>query len=141
MMKLPITSCPSPAAHSCGLLNHPNSFRGGMFKLHTKFDTYLLLYLLSHFECDGHTVHMLTHWCLLSPLTSIQWSHHYSRMPIPVHSLCLPGYTDVLQTILVILINSGWTFSGWTSYIPSWNSSSSYKVFKAPDINHSLILI
>ena len=32
------------------LLNHPNSFRGGMFKLNAKLDAYSLLYLLSHFE-------------------------------------------------------------------------------------------
>ena len=43
-------------------LNHPNSFQGGMFKLNTKFDADSLLYLLSHFECDSHTVHMLTQW-------------------------------------------------------------------------------
>ena len=52
--ELPITS------YSCGLLNHLNSFCGGMFKLDTKYDADLLLYLLSHFEWDNHTVHMLT---------------------------------------------------------------------------------
>ena len=53
------------------LLNHPNSFRGGMFKLNAKLDAYSLLYLLSHFECHGHTVHMLTQWHLLTLLTSM----------------------------------------------------------------------
>ena len=48
--------------HSCGFLNHLNSFHGGMFKLNAKFDADSLLYLLSHFECNGHTVHMLTQW-------------------------------------------------------------------------------
>ena len=52
------------------LLNHPNSFHGGMSKLNAKFGADLLLDSLSHFECDGHTVHMLTQWCLLPPLTS-----------------------------------------------------------------------
>ena len=51
------------ALHSCNilesLLNHLNSFHGGMFKLNAKFDADSLLYWLSHFECDGHTVHML----------------------------------------------------------------------------------
>ena len=42
------------------LLYHPNSFHGGMFKLNAEFDADLLLCSLSHFECDGHTVHMLT---------------------------------------------------------------------------------
>ena len=51
-------SCQSPVAHSCGLLNHLNTFCGGMFKLNTKCDADSLLYSLGHFECDGHTVHM-----------------------------------------------------------------------------------
>ena len=37
----------------------------------------------------------------------IQRSHHCSHMCIPVHSLWLPGYIDVLQTILVILTMAG----------------------------------
>ena len=49
-------SCQSPVVYSCRFLNHPNSFRRGMFKLNAKFDAESLLYLLSHFECDGHTV-------------------------------------------------------------------------------------
>ena len=65
VMKPPIT-----IAHSCSLLNHPNSFHGGMFKVSAKFDADLLLYLLSHFNFDGHTVHMLTQQCLLPPVTS-----------------------------------------------------------------------
>ena len=36
--------CQSPVAHSCGLLNHPNNFRRGMFKLNARFDADLLLY-------------------------------------------------------------------------------------------------
>ena len=50
-------SCQLPLVHSCGLLNHLNSVQGGMFKLNTESDADLLL--LSHFECNGHTVHML----------------------------------------------------------------------------------
>ena len=57
-------------AHSCGLLNHQNSFHGGMFRLQAKFDAGSLLYLLSHFECDSHTVHMLTQLRQRPPLTS-----------------------------------------------------------------------
>ena len=62
-------SCQSPVAHSCGLLNHPNSVPRGMFKHNTKFDADSLLYSLIHFECHGHTVHMLTQQHLLPPLT------------------------------------------------------------------------
>ena len=47
-------SCQSPVAHSCGLLNHPNSFHGRMFKLKTESDTDLFLYSRSHFECHSH---------------------------------------------------------------------------------------
>ena len=42
----------------------------GMFKLSTKFDADLLLYLLSHFECNGHIVQLLTQRVLLLPLAS-----------------------------------------------------------------------
>ena len=55
---------------SGSLLNHPNSFHRGMFKLNAKFDTDSLLCSLSHFDCNGHTVHMLTQLRLLPPLTS-----------------------------------------------------------------------
>ena len=96
-------SCQSPVAPSCGLLNHLNSFGGGMFKLNAKFDADSLLCSLGHFECDSHTVHMLTQWHL--PLA--QWSCHCSCMRIPVHSSWLPGYTDVSQTVLVILATAG----------------------------------
>ena len=64
-------SCQSPVAQRCGLLNHPNSFCGGVFKLNAKFGADSLLYLLSHFEYDGHTVHMFTSQCLLSALSSM----------------------------------------------------------------------
>ena len=64
-MRLPLTSCqylwPSESL---------NSFLAGTFKLNTKLDGDLLLYSLSHFECEGHTGHVLTQQCLLPPLTS-----------------------------------------------------------------------
>ena len=64
------------------LLNHPNSFCGGMFKLHTKYDADSLLYLLTHFECDGHTVHVFAQQPLPHPLTSTVKSSLFT----PVHS-------------------------------------------------------
>ena len=76
-------SCQSPVAHSCGLLNHQNSFHEGMFKLNTKFDADLFLYSPSHFEWDAHEVHnslngvYLSHWLA-------QWSRRCSHMHIPV---------------------------------------------------------
>ena len=84
-----------------------------MFKLNSKFDADLLLYLLSHFECDGHTVHMLTQWRLLPPLTSTVklslFMHAYVQSP------WLPGYIHVTETVLIILTMAG--LGGQTSYI------------------------
>ncbi|KAF6119835.1 hypothetical protein HJG60_010221 [Phyllostomus discolor] len=98
------------------LLSRPNSFCRGMFKLNIKSDADSLLYLLSHFECNGHTVHILTQWCVLSPLTSTVklslFMHVHS-----VYSPWLPGYIDVAQSVFVTLINNGWTFSGQTLYV------------------------
>ena len=79
-----------------------------MFKLKAKkkIDADSLLYSSSHFEFDRHTVHMLTQRCLL-PHWQVQWSRHCSSMHIPVHSFWLPGYIDVMQTVLYI--NNVWT--------------------------------
>ena len=109
-------SCQSPAAQSCGLLNHPRSFHGGIFKLNAKFGADSLLCWLSYFECDGHTVHVLTQWCLLPPWL-VHWGRRHSHMHILVHSPWLPGYMDVAQTWAnhSCCINNGWTFSKQTS--------------------------
>ena len=71
----------------------------------------LFLFSLSHFECDSHTVHMLTQWHLPPPLTDRheQWSHHCSCMGIPVHTPWLPCYISVMQTDLVLLTVAGVT--------------------------------
>ena len=95
-------SCQSPVAYSCRLLNHPNSFCGRMPKLNEKFDVGSLLYSLSHSECDGHTAHMLTQWCLLSPLTSTM-KLSLSHTCVPVHCPWLPVYIDITQTIFIIV--------------------------------------
>ena len=112
MVKLPIISCPS-----CGLLNHLNSFCGGMFKLNAKCDADSLLYSLSHFECDDHTVHMLTQWCLLPPLTSTV----KSSLLVHVHSspLSLVARLHWSCSNHYCCTNNGWTFSGQTSYFLS----------------------
>ena len=108
-------SCQSQVLHSCGLLIHPNSFCGGMFKFNAKFDRDSLLYLLSHVEWDGHIVHMLTQWCLLPPLTSTVKSS-FSHMHILVYSPWLPGYINFVQTILITLTMTG-LFPTQTTYI------------------------
>ena len=104
---LPWWSCQSPVAHSCSLLNHLNSFHGGNFKLNSKLDADLLLYSLSYFAYDGHTVHMLIQWYPLPPLTSTVKSSLFTHMHIPVHSPWLPGYIGVTQTILVMSTMAG----------------------------------
>ena len=60
------------------------SFHGGMFMLTTKSDADLSLYSLSHFECDGHTVHMLTQWDPPPPLTSTV------KLSFFIHAHCSP---------------------------------------------------
>ena len=84
-MKLPITRCPQ------------------------------LLYSLSHFECDGQTVHMLTQWHLLPPLTSTVKSSlftHVHSSPLSLVARLHQSCTDHSS-----YINNGWNFSGQTSYI------------------------
>ena len=76
-----------------------------MFKLKAKSNADLLLYSLSHFECDSRTLHMLTQWCLPPTLTST--GNSSSRMRIPVFSPWLPGYIDVVQTIPIMLTMAG----------------------------------
>ena len=95
-------SCQSPVAHSCGLLNHTNSFRGGMFKLNTKFDTDLC-YTCSVILNATYTQYTSSLSGIYHPHWLVQWSHHCSHMHLPVHSAWLSGYIDVAQTILLIL--------------------------------------
>ena len=112
-------SCQSPVAHSYGFLNHPNSFHGKKFELKTKFDEDSLLYSLSHFECNGHTVHMLTQWRLLLPLISTVKLSLFMCM----HSspLSLAARLHQCCTNSSPYNNNGWTSSGQTSYMPVKN--------------------
>ena len=103
-------SCQSAVAHSCSLLNNLNSFRGGMFKLNATLGAGLLLYLLSHFECNSHTVHMLTQWHLPSPVKLSLFMHARSS------PLALAARLHRYRTNYSHHINNGWTFSGQTSY-------------------------
>ena len=77
-----------------------------MFEFNAKLDADSLLYSLIHFECDGHTVHMLTQWHLPSPQTSIVKSSLFTHEH-PVHSPPLPDYMNVAQPILIILTMAG----------------------------------
>ena len=78
-----------------------------MFKLNAKSDADSLLYSLSHFECDGHTVHMLTQQCLPPPLTStmkLSLFTHTNSSPLSLAARlhqCHSNYSHYL--------NNGWT--------------------------------
>ena len=105
-------SCQSPVAYSWGLSNNPNNFHGGMFKLNANFYADLLLYSLSYIDCDCHTVHVLTQWCLPPPLTSTVKSSLFTH----AHSspLSLAVRLHRCSTNCSHYINNGWTFSEQT---------------------------
>ena len=106
-------SCQSPVVHSCGLLNHPNSFHEGMLKLNAKSDADSLLYSLSHFECNNNTVHMLTQQHPQPPLTSTVKSSLFTRVcssPLSLAARLCQCHTDCS-----CCINNGWAISGQTS--------------------------
>ena len=78
--------------------------------------------LLSHFECDGHPVHMLTQWRLLPPLTCTVKSSLFMY----VHSspLSLAARLHPCHTNQSCYINNGWAFSGQTFILPFLNNYS-----------------
>ena len=94
------------------LLNLPSSFHKGMFKLNAEFDADSLLYSLSHFEGDGHTVHMLPHQHLPPPLTGTVKSSLFTH----AHSspLSLAARLHRCHANHSHYINNGWAFSGQT---------------------------
>ena len=108
-------SCQSPVSHSCGLLNHPNHFCKGTFKLmknlmqiHCSTHSVILNEMSTQYTCSLKSVYW-PHWL-------VQWSHHCSCMFIPVHSAWLQVYIDVMQAVLLMLTMAG-HFSRHTSYI------------------------
>ena len=88
-----------------------------IFKLNAKGNADLLLYSLSHFECNGRTVHMLTQWRLPPPPTS------KVKLPLFTHAhsspLSLAVRLHQCGTNCSCYLNNGWTFYGQTS-LPTW---------------------
>ena len=125
-------SCQSPVAHSCGLLNHLNSFHGGMFKLNAKFDADSLLYsviwnaMATQYTCSLRSFYH-PHWL-------VNWSCHCSCMHIPVQSPWLPGYIDVVKTVLVILTMGGVFLDRLFVHIKRWGTCSRFLVVASPAI-------
>ena len=128
VVKLPITHCIIPEI----LLNHLNSFCRGMFKHNAKFDADSLLYLLSHFECDGHTVPMFTQWRLLPPLTSTMKSSLFTQAHSGPRSVAARLHQCCANCSCYI--NNGWTFSGQTSYAYTEKVSSKFLLWKFESI-------
>ena len=62
-------------------------------QIHFSTLSVILNVMATQSTCSYTSVHH-PHWL-------VQWSHHYSCVRIPVHSAWLPGYIDVMQTILV----------------------------------------
>ena len=96
-----------PIAVAFGVIQM-NSFHGQMFKLNAKCDADSLLYSLSHCECDGHTVHILTQWLLPSPLTSTVKSLLFTHVNSSPFSLA--ARLHLCHTNHSHYINNGWPF-------------------------------
>ena len=80
-----------------------------MFKLNSKTDTDFWLHPFGHFECDGHTVHMLTQQHLLPPLTSTVKSSLFTLVHSSPLSLAARPQRHANHSHY---INNSWTFSG-----------------------------
>ena len=68
--------------------------------------------LLAQYTCS-HTVHMLTQQYLPPLLSTVKLS--LFTQGIPVHSPWLPGYINIVQTVLIILMMAG-LFPDWLVY-------------------------
>ena len=95
-------SCQSPVAHGCSFLNirvvsakKCSGLTQNLLQIHCSTHSVILDAVATQYTCSLNCVYC-PHWL-------IQWSHHCSCVHIPVHSPWLPGYTEVTQTILIIL--------------------------------------
>ena len=70
-----------------------------LMQIHCTTCSVILNVMATQYTCSLNSV--------CQPHRLVQWSHHCSRVHIPVHSPLLPGYTNVVQTILIILIVAG----------------------------------
>ena len=113
-------SCQSSVAHSCGLLKHQIVSVEECSSLTKTLVHIYCIYLLSHFECDGHTVHKLNQWLLSPPLISTVKSSlftHAHPSPLPLAARlhqCGANHS--------CYINNGWTFSGQTSLYTTYGA-------------------
>ena len=101
-------SCQSPVDHSCGLLNNPNCFHRGMFKVNTKFECRFIALLAQSFWIGwSHSTH--SHSTVsTAPLTTTVKSSLFTH----VHSspLALAARLHQCHTNCSCHINNSWTF-------------------------------
>ena len=82
-----------------------SSLTQNWMQIHCSMGSVILNVMDTQYTCSLNNVY--------GPKWLVQWSRHCSHMHIPVHSPWLPGYINVTQTILVILVMA---LSGKTSY-------------------------
>ena len=94
-------SCQSPVVHSCRLLiiwivsteEYSNLMRN-LMHICCSTGSFILNVMTTQYTCSLNGIYC-PHW-------PVQWSHHCSHVHIPIHSPWLPGYIDVVQTILIL---------------------------------------
>ena len=99
-------SCQSPAAHSCSLLTYPkvsveecSRLMQNLMQILCSSHSVILNAMATQYTCSFNSIY--------HPQWLVQWSCHCSSMHTPVHSPWLPGYINVVQTILIILTMAG----------------------------------
>ena len=98
--------CQSPVAQSCGLVNHLNSFRRGMFKLSAKSDADSQSFWMQW----PHSTHAPSMASTAPPLTStvkLSLFTHAHSSPLSLAARLHRCCTNCSR-----YINNGWTFSG-----------------------------
>ena len=112
-----------------------------MFKLNSKSDADSLPYSLRHFECDGHTVHMLTQQHLPPPLTGTVKSSLFTHVhSSPLSLAARLHWCHVNHSSWYV--NNDWTFSGQTLYVtfPIWVTDDCLAKIKTCSKNTSWLL-
>ena len=100
-----------------------------LMQIHCSTPSVILNVSATQYMCSLKGIYC-PHWLL-------QWSCHCSCMHIPVHSSLLPGYSDVVQTILLILTMAGLFFPD-RPHISACISNDKTIVY---NINHSNLLV
>ena len=77
------------------------SLMPNLIQIHCSTCSVILNVTATQYTCSLNSISH-PHWL-------VQWSCHCSFMHIPVHSPWLPGYIDVMQTILILLTMAGLT--------------------------------